>query len=135
MATKRTRRTIERRGISVEALEAWRAGDLHGLMRALGLRPWDYDPFHVGCETPQEWVLERDRLGTDAVAGAANWRHAWELRCALEEMGGPPGRHDIHGRPLGPSATSWKAPGGPRRGREDALHGAVWCPGEAIATR
>jgi hypothetical protein len=98
--TKRLRRRPLRIGLTAEALEAWRIGDELGVIRALGLQPSDFSPFHVDCETPPEWVVERSR-GSDCIADVDNWRRAWDLRQALQELGGPPGRVGRHGQPWG----------------------------------
>jgi hypothetical protein len=100
MGTKRTRRTIERIGISAEALEAWQRGDRLGLVRALGLQPWQAHPFDVADPEPPA-----DMIGT---MYAASWPRIWRIRQELLEMGGPPG---VAGSMAGP----WGRERPPRR--------------------
>jgi hypothetical protein len=92
--TKRARKTPIRVGIPPRALEAWRIGDELGVIRALGLQPWQPSPFHVNDPEPPA-----NMAGT---MFASSWPHVWELRQALLEMSGPPGRVGRHGQPLGP---------------------------------
>jgi hypothetical protein len=97
MATKRTKRIPARVGLSEAAIAAWRAGDFHGLARALELVPFK----------PHPWPLELTALGCDqgpvpADAGEL-WRQGWPraqlLQRALLEAAGPPGLMDRHGEP------------------------------------
>lgn len=61
MPTKRKRigRKVAAR-ITPEAIEAWRAGDVWGLHRALALRPWQDSPLAMveRSASPSKWALE-----------------------------------------------------------------------------
>jgi hypothetical protein len=101
-----TRQRIGHRMVSTitpQAIEAWKQGDYHACLAALGLGPWDHDPFHTTSPEPPGWLVEHAARGSDIVAGPANRRRAWQLRQALIEAAGPPGHFDRHGRPLGPA--------------------------------
>jgi hypothetical protein len=89
MPTNRTRRPRSRAAdaVTVEAAEAWQIGDFHTLNRLLGIGPWEISPFYA----------DREHGGD-----TASLPRAQELRQALIEAAGPPGRFDRHGRPLGP---------------------------------
>jgi hypothetical protein len=80
----------QRARLTAKALEAWRIGDWHGLNRELGLNVHETSPFDARAPTPPEWA-------------GASYRWAFELRQALIEQGGPPGRVGRHGDPLGPA--------------------------------
>ena len=78
----------KRPGLTPKALEAWRIGDWHALNRELGLNVHETSPFDATLPEPPEWA-------------GASYRRAFELRQALIDQGGPPGRVGRHGDPLG----------------------------------
>ena len=91
MPTKRRRKGNRQIGIPASAVEAWRAGDFHGLAAALGIRPWQMSP----------WPLRLTPLGCDpsrppaenVSPWAASWQRAVELQRALiAAAGGPPAK-------------------------------------------
>ena len=94
MPTKRRKLSPERLSFSAAALEAWRIGDKQTLHREIAWKPWLISPFDaaekfVGKHNP-DWLASLPR--------------AKELRAALIEAAGPPGRVGRHGVPLGPAA-------------------------------
>lgn len=88
MPTKRRKLATRAIGISQAAIEAWKSGDFHGLNREIGVRPWQTSPFDADRTQPSD----------DAVTA---WPRAAELRAALIEAAGRPGRVGRHGEPLG----------------------------------
>ena len=90
MPTRRRKVAPRQTGISVRALEAWRIGDWHALNRELGLNVHETSPFDATLPEPPEWA-------------GASYRRAFELRQALIEAAGPPGRVGLHGDPRGPA--------------------------------
>ena len=80
----------KRTGLTPKALEAWRIGDWHALNRELGLNVHETSPFDATLPEPPEWA-------------GASYRRAFELRQALIEAAGPPGRVGLHGDPRGPA--------------------------------
>jgi hypothetical protein len=54
-------------------------------------------------DLPPGLIWVRQDRGSDLIANTENWLRAWSLRTALLQMAGPPGRFDLHGRPLGPA--------------------------------
>jgi hypothetical protein len=109
--TRRRRIHATRIGISAEAAYAWQRGDLHACHKALGIMPFDVSPFTTDDAEPPQYMLDEESAGIEKPYGAASWRRAWELRCALVELAGPPGPMDRHGRPLGvvlPESERWR---------------------------
>jgi hypothetical protein len=98
--TKRRKLSIRRIGITAAALEAWRLGDFHALNREVGIGPWQWSPFDVTREEPPGWVRDRSR-GDACGCNLESYVRAWELRQALIEAAGRPGRVGRHGEPLG----------------------------------
>jgi hypothetical protein len=96
MPSKRTKRTPERIGITAAAAEAWLAGDYHTCNRELGIAPCDWSPFHVTDGEHPAWLARPWQI--------TSWHRGQQLRRALLDAVGPPGCHDRHGRPLGPSS-------------------------------
>lgn len=74
MARKRQNRNIARNRITPAAVEAFKAGDVAGLRRALQLRPWEPSPLDAvgACPWP-EWS-----------AGALSWADSVRLRGELQ---------------------------------------------------
>jgi hypothetical protein len=93
MPTKRTKRPLQRHGLTEAVLEAWHVGDKHKLAMALGIGPHQVNPFDALTDRPP---------ADDRSAWAQSWPHAMQLRKQLIEAAGPPGRFNIHGDPLGP---------------------------------
>lgn len=77
MPTKRTRRSRGVAGISADAIDAYRQGDVVALHRALGLRPWDVSPLEVD-DGPSPWPA--------SAGGARSWPMAQVLRTELERL-------------------------------------------------
>ena len=91
MPTRRRKMAPDKRtGLTPKALEAWRIGDWHALNRELGLNVHETSPFDATLPEPPEWA-------------GASYRRAFELRQALIEAAGPPGRVGLHGDPRGPA--------------------------------
>jgi hypothetical protein len=91
MPTKRQKIAPQNVSISAAAIEAWRAGDFHGLNRAFKIRPWQRTP----------WPLRLTLLGADpkrpprSPSGPydESWSRAVEFqRALLEAAGEPPDR-------------------------------------------
>jgi hypothetical protein len=102
MPTKRKRLVNRQVGIPAAALEAWCIGDLHGLHRALGIKPWQESPFYADVPEPPSWMRP------DEVRIREDWVRALALRCRLIEMAGEPGGVGRHGEPLGPGKPNWR---------------------------
>lgn len=85
MTTRKKRDRAARPRITPEALQAWRAGDWHGLFRALHLPPWHYPPYLVDLQgDPPDYE--------PGSAYVETWSTARDLRLELERLAGPPGK-------------------------------------------
>ena len=117
MPTRRRKMAPDKRtGLTPKALEAWRIGDWHALNRELGL---DVQDIAVRCDVSRAAGIAR-----------RSYRRAFELRAALIDLCGPPGRVGRHGNPLGPARPRKKQTHADRRRKigpqriGDALSGA-----------
>ena len=95
MPTRRTRRThaLAAHRVTIEAVEAWRRGDMQALHAALGLRPWMPSPLPLAVEglgvDPR-----RPPAPGDGTVWAQSWPLAVELQGELMRLAGAPGRAD-----------------------------------------